>query len=312
MPIPVLKLNLAPPPTLWRQKHELLGWGALFLGALCLIGTLSFWGLRAYQARKSAQATIALSRDAAAAARKQENLVNQLRDVDVAKELPRWKLAERIFTERTLPWSRLTAELERSLVRDVRLKAIQKVRGSDQRVSLKLKGEARTREAEEEFVASLQKDDLFQQVVLEREAERTGGGVDFEMNLPVVDSPSPYQPFPSLQAAARGEKAAQSQGTKPSKASPIGAAQAPAPRPLRVIEQESSGAPVQPARTTQPDAQGQPTNPRPMSRPTRGMPARPQPRPAPDPEVNDPDSGRPGGQGNRPSTTGGMPPGGQP
>ena len=122
--------------------------------------------------------------------------MEQLRSIDVTKELPHWKLAERIFTERTLPWSRLTAELERSLVQDVRLKAIQKVRGSDQRVALKLKGEARSRDAEEKFIASLQKDDLFQQVILEREAERTGGGVEFEIFLPVVSVPSPYQPFP--------------------------------------------------------------------------------------------------------------------
>ncbi len=196
MPIPVLKLNLAPQPTIWRQKHLALGWSAIVVGALCLIGALATWGLRANQARKAGAQAILISRDAQAAARKQEKLVEQLKSVDVAKELPRWKLAERIFTERTLPWSRLTAELERSLVQDVRLKAIQKVRGSDQRVALKLKGEARTREAEEKFIVSLQKDDLFQQVILEREAERTGGGVDFEIFLPVVSVPSPYKPFP--------------------------------------------------------------------------------------------------------------------
>lgn len=195
MPIPVLKLNLAPQPTLWRQQHQALGWGAIAVGALCLVGTLGTWGYRAIQTRKAGAQAILISREAQAAAQKQNKLVEQLRSVDVTKELPRWKLAERIFTERTLPWSRLTAELERSLVADVRLKAIQKVRGSDQRVALKLKGEARTREAEEKFMASLQKDDLFQQVILEREAERNGGGVDFEIFLPVVSVPSPYQPF---------------------------------------------------------------------------------------------------------------------
>ncbi len=207
MPIPVLKLNLAPQPTLWRQKHEALGWGAIILGTLCLIGTLATWGFRANQARKAGAQAILISREAQAAARKQDKLTEQLRSVDVTKELPRWKLAERIFTERTLPWSRLTAELERSLVQDVRLKTIQKVRGADQRVALKLKGEARSRDAEEKFVASLQKDDLFQQVILEREAERTGGGVDFEIFLPVVAVPSPYQPFPPPEKPKAGMRA---------------------------------------------------------------------------------------------------------
>ena len=41
MPIPVLKLNLAPQPTIWRQKHEALGWSAIVVGALCLLGTLA-------------------------------------------------------------------------------------------------------------------------------------------------------------------------------------------------------------------------------------------------------------------------------
>ena len=50
-------------------------------------------------------------------------MAGRLRSVDVAKELPRWRLAERIYTERSLPWSRLTAELERSLVQDVRIKS---------------------------------------------------------------------------------------------------------------------------------------------------------------------------------------------
>ncbi len=201
MPIPVLKLNLAPQPTIWKRNHEALGWSAIVVGALCLIGALATWGFRANQTRKAGAQAILISREAQAAARKQDKLVEQLKSVDVAKELPRWKLAERIFTERTLPWSRLTAELERSLVQDVRLKAIQKVRGSEQRVALKLKGEARSRDAEEKFVASLQKDDLFQQVILEREAERTGGGVDFEIFLPVVLVPSPYQPFPPQERA---------------------------------------------------------------------------------------------------------------
>ncbi len=196
MPIPVLKLNLAPPPTLWRQKHETLGWAALVLGGLCLAISLGTWGFKANQARKAGEETVRISKDAQAAVRKQQSLIEQLRSVDVTKELPRWKLAERIFSERTLAWSRLTAELERSLVSDVRLKTIQKVRGSDQHVSIKLKGEARSREAEEKLMASLKKDDLFQQVILEREAERNGGGVDFEINLPVVSTPSPYQVFP--------------------------------------------------------------------------------------------------------------------
>jgi len=277
MPIPVLKLNLAPQPTIWRQKHEALGWSAIAVGALCLILALATWGFRANQARKAGAQAILISREAQAAVRKQDKLVEQLRSIDVAKELPRWKLAERIFTERTLPWSRLMAELERSLVQDVRLKSIQKVRGPDQRVALKLKGEARSREAEEKFVASLQKDDLFQQVILEREAERTGGGVDFEIFLPVVSVPSPYQPFPLPEkpkawapAAAVNVKAKTSASTQPQ---PVTQAPAPAPTPTsgpaQMTPTQRLGAPVQPPQ--RPDT-------RPLGRPNQALPPRPSDR----------------------------------
>lgn len=270
MPIPVLKLNLAPRPSLWRQKHLTLGWAAIVVGSLGLVGALGTWGLRANQARKAGAQAILISRDAQAAARKQDKLVEQLKSVDVAKELPRWKLAERIFTERTLPWSRLTAELERSLVQDVRLKSIQKVRGADQRVGLKLKGEARTREAEEMFVASMQKDDLFQQVILEREAERAGGGVDFEMYLPVVAVPSPYQPFPAPEKAKAWSLPTpvntKTKAQAPTQYRPV---PIPAPQPSRTVPAQIFGSPM--ASPQRPDAS-------PMARPGRAAPARPNGR----------------------------------
>lgn len=270
MPIPVLKLNLAPQPSLWRQKHLSLGWAAIIAGSLALAGALATWGLRANQARKAGAQAILISRDAQAAARNQDKLVEQLKSVDVAKELPRWKLAERIFTERTLPWSRLTAELERSLVRDVRLKSIQKVRGSDQRVGLKLKGEGRTREAEENFMDSLRKDDLFQQVILEREAERTGGGVDFEIYLPVVAVPSPYQPFPPPEQAKAWTQPTpaytKTKAPAPVQPRPV---PVPAPQPPRTAPVELYGSPMAPP---------QRPNASPMGRPGRAAPTRPNDR----------------------------------
>ncbi|MDE3244836.1 MAG: hypothetical protein KGN80_02025 [Acidobacteriota bacterium] len=270
MPIPVLKLNLAPRPSLWRQKHLTLGWAAIAVGSLALVGTLATWGLRANQARKAGAQAILISRDAQAAARKQDKLVEQLKSVDVARELPRWKLAERIFTERTLPWSRLTAELERSLVQDVRLKSIQKVRGSDQRVGLKLKGEGRTREAEENFVASLQKDDLFQQVILEREAERAGGGVDFEIYLPVVAVPSPYQPFPPPERAkAWSQPTPAYTRTKTPAPAPYQPAPVHTPQPPRTVPAQEQRLPMPPPQ--RPDAS-------PMARPSRAAPVRPNGR----------------------------------
>lgn len=152
MAVPVLKLDLAPPSNLWRTHHLPLSWAALGLGALVLAGTLGLTALSYRQAATSSKRVARYAADARIATTDQNRVMDQLRSVDVAKELPRWRLAERIITERSLPWSRLTAELERSLVTDVRLRAIQRTRGTDRKVQLKLKGEARSRAAEAEFV----------------------------------------------------------------------------------------------------------------------------------------------------------------
>ena len=66
----------------------------------------------------------------------QTRVVDSLRQIDTAERLPRYRVAERIFLERALPWSRLTAEMERNLVQDVRLKSFQRIRSGDGSVTL--------------------------------------------------------------------------------------------------------------------------------------------------------------------------------
>jgi hypothetical protein len=196
MAVPVLKVNLAPPSNLWRTHHVLLGWSALALGGMILAGSLTFTWIAYEAAAQHGKLAGNLTAKTRAAADSQARILSELRNVDVARELPRWRLAERIYTERSLPWSRLAAELERSLVQDVRLRSVQRTRGSDQKVQLKIKGEARTREAEADFVESLLKNPFFEQVTLEREGERQGGGVDFDYTLGASSNPPRYQPLP--------------------------------------------------------------------------------------------------------------------
>ena len=200
MAIPVLKLNLAPPPTLWRRQHLLLSWSILGLGAVALgLAVASTWAAYRQTSRMGLEAT-RLSRQTQEAKARQGAILAELRSIDVPKELPRWKLAERILGERSSPWSRLTAELERSLVQDVRIRALQRNRGTDQTVFVKLKGEARTREAEAAFVASIGENPFFSQMILERESERQGGGIDFEYTLPLATVPPAYVPLPKYGA----------------------------------------------------------------------------------------------------------------
>ncbi|HLO68907.1 MAG TPA: PilN domain-containing protein, partial [Holophaga sp.] len=207
MGVPTLKLDLAPPSTLWRVHHALLGWAVLGAGAL-LLGTSLALTVRAYsQASRAGQMAVTRTAQTRLAEETQARVLEELRTVDVAKELPKWRLAERIFTERSLPWSRLTAELERSMVPDVRFKSLQRTRGADLKVQIKVRGEARTRDAEADLVASLQKNPCFDQIILEREAERNGGGVDFEFTLSALPVPPPYTPLPKFGPQRKAEKA---------------------------------------------------------------------------------------------------------
>jgi len=225
MAIPVLKLNLAPPPTLWRRQHVLLSWTALALGSLALLSAIGLTWNAYHQASQMGLGASQLSRKSQTALASQGSILAQLRSINVQKELPRWKLAERILGERSNPWSRLTAELERSLVQDVRIRTLQRTRGTDQQVAAKIKGEANSREAEAAFVESIQKNGFFSQVVLERESERQGGGIEFEFTLPVSATPPPYTPLPKYGPATKAAKTGARPQAMPQRS------QAPAARP---------------------------------------------------------------------------------
>ena len=196
MPVPSLKLNLVPPPTPWRQYHQAISWTVLGCGILALLGVLAATGLAYRQAATAGRNAAAFDARSKAAGRKQAAIEAQMQSIDVEKELPRWRLAERILTERSAPWSRLTAELERSLVQDVRIKNIQRTRDNTQKVLLKIKAEARSRAAEDALLESLRKNQFFAGAILEREAESQGGGLDFDFTLPISPTPVPYAPLP--------------------------------------------------------------------------------------------------------------------
>jgi hypothetical protein len=243
MAVPTLKLDLAPPSTLWRLNHALIGWGALVLGAGLLLSTLGLT-LKAYRdASLSGKRTVLTNTKSRMVEDSTQKVVDELRAVDVAKELPRWRLAERIYTERSLPWSRLTAELERSFVQDVRLKSLQRTRGSDMKVQLKLKGEALSREAEAFFMETLQKNPFFEQVILEREGERQGGGVDFEYTLAACSIPPPYAPLPKFGPKPLVPKAG---AAPPPRPAPVAAPRPPMPPAARPQVHAPAAPPVSP------------------------------------------------------------------
>lgn len=192
MAVPVLQLNLAPRPSLWRQRHLALGWIGLGAGLLVLVGAIAFTWRAYHQASRAGRAAVSLTEETRRAARQEQQLQASLQDMDATREQSRWKLAERILQERSLPWSRLTVELEQCMVPDMRMKGIQRSRSNAQQVVMKVKGEARTRQAEAAFVEALRSTPVFAQVVLERESERTGGGWDFEISLPTAAVPPPF------------------------------------------------------------------------------------------------------------------------
>ncbi len=295
MAVPVLALNLAPRPSLWRQRHRTLGWVALAFGAAVLLGSIGFTWLAYHQADRAGRDAVSLTEEARRASRQEQQIQASLQEMDAAKEQARWKLAERILQERALPWSRLTAELEQCMVPDMRLKGLQRARSSAQQVVLKLKGEARTREAEAAFVEALRGTPVFAQVVLERESERTGGGWDFEITLPAAAVPPPFKlkvinqtPAGQAPAAVRTPVAG-----KPSR--PVAVALPTPPQPVKPIR------PTQPAPGSAQPGLGRPAAglgiqpPQPTTRPApQAIPAvtQPLPQPTPAPPTEEEETGR--------------------
>lgn len=193
MALPLLPLNLAPPPSLWRQRHHAFGWTGLGVGVFALLVSLGLTWRAYHQASRAGRDAVVLTEEAKRALKRGQQIQSSLQGMDVEKEQSRWKLAEKILQERSLPWSRIMAELEMCMVPNMRIKGIQRARGNGQEVLVKLKAEAKTREGEADFVEALRATPIFSQVVLEREAERTGGGWDFDVILPTVPVAPPFQ-----------------------------------------------------------------------------------------------------------------------
>lgn len=200
MAVPSIKLNLVPEPSLWREQHLVVGWTALALGLTVFLGVSGYTAWSYHRANQAGKAAVSADAQTRFAATQERQLLNQLQQINVDQELPRWRLAERILSERAAPWSRLVAELEQSLVDGARIKNVERTRGADQALLLKVKAEARSREAEVGFIENLRRDPVFSQVALEREAQEPGGGWEFDLSLPVVALPPPFVSLAQLSA----------------------------------------------------------------------------------------------------------------
>lgn len=246
MAVPVLHLNLAPRPSLWRQRHQLLGWLALGLGTAFLLGSLVLTWRAYHQAGRAGREAVSLTEEARRAARQEQQLQASLQDMDASVEQSRWKVAERILLERSLPWSRVTAELEQCMVPDMRLKGLQRTRSSGQQVVMKIKAEARSQQAETAFIEALRAAPVFAQVILEREAERPGGGWEIELSLHAATIPPPFRLKPAI-TAAHAPAAVQSAPLRPAATRPLPALQAPAlaARPAAPAAKQPTAPPLQ-------------------------------------------------------------------
>lgn len=291
MGIPALHLNLAPPPTLWRRQHHALGWGLLVAGALALLAAAGFtW--RAYrEADRLGRQAEGLSRQTLSARTRQADLQRELMAIDVTAEGPRWRLAERILSARSAPWSRITAELEACMVPDLRIRTLHRTRASSGEVVLKLKGEGRSRAAQAAFVEALAASPYFEALQLEREAERPGGGVEFEGTLPLHPDPPPFLERPA--AKTPGPPAPQ-QALKPKAEAAPGAPQPAALRPAPSAAQPpQAAASAKPLLRREAEEAGSATGTLPRPRlgqdrpeePRAPRPERPRATPRPRPEA---------------------------
>ena len=264
MAIQPIKLNLVPEPSLWRERHLAIGWAALALGAAIFLGATGYTAWSYHRANMAGAAAVNADAQTRFAATQEQQLLGQLQQIDVDQELPRWRLAEQILSERAAPWSRLAAELEQCLVDGTRLKNVERARGQNQALVLKVKAESRTREAEAGFVENLRKDPVFTQVALDREAQQPGGGWEFDLTLPVAPLPPPF-------IAAGPTK-----DGKPKEVQASAPAAAPAPVPATRPEPPKTAAPsFSPARGPARAVQQRPA----LGAPRQGSPVRRRPLP---------------------------------
>lgn len=192
MAVQPIKLNLVPEPSFLRERHLPLGWSALALGAAVLLSVSAYTTWSYLRASRAGRAAVSADAQTRVAAGQERQILSELQRIDVDQELPRWRLAERILSERAAPWSRVAAELEQCLVDGTRIKDAERARGAGQSVLIKLKAESRSREAESGFIENLRKDPVFTQVDLEREAQQPGGGWEYDLSLPVAPLPPPF------------------------------------------------------------------------------------------------------------------------
>ncbi|HEU4950599.1 MAG TPA: hypothetical protein VFT46_01540 [Holophagaceae bacterium] len=235
MAVPAIKLNLVPEPSLWRERHQVLGWAALALGALVFLGVAGYTAWSYHRASQAGRAAVYADTQTRLAADQERRLLGRLQQIDVDQELPRWRLAERVLSERAAPWSRLTAELEQCLVDGSRLKDIERTRSADQGLLLKVRAEARTHEAEAGLVDRLRQDPVFSQVILERESQQPGGGWEFDLSLPVVPLPPPFVAAGPDKGASVPPSARAAKAKKVAQPAPPAAQAAPA-RPEPVLK----------------------------------------------------------------------------
>ena len=262
MAVQPIKLSLVPEPSIWRERHLATGWAALSLGAIVFLGVSCYTAWSYHRASQAGQAAVYADTQTRAAAMQERQLLDRLQQIDVDQELPRWRLAERILSERAAPWSRLAAELEQCLVDGSRIKNVERARGADQALLLKVKAEARTREAEAGFIEALRKDPVFTQVALEREAQEPGGGWEFDLSLPVAPLPPPFVAASAPKAAAADTAPAPPEPVKPAVVTRSARPSAPAVAPPPPVP--SHGMPVRPY-------QGPRVQPTPGQRPQRGV-----------------------------------------
>ncbi|MBS1765854.1 MAG: hypothetical protein JST05_00410 [Acidobacteria bacterium] len=225
MAIQPIKLNLVPEPSLWRERHLPLGWAILGLGAAIFVGVATYTAWSYHRASVAGAAAIHADAQTRLAATREQQILSQLQQIDVDQELPRWHLAEQILSERAAPWSRLAAELEQCLVDGTRLKNVERARGQNQTLLLKVKAESRSRDAEAGFIENLRKDAVFTQVSLDRESQQPGGGWEFDLTLPVAALPPPFVALDASKGPTPSQKDQPAQATLPV------AAPGPAPRP---------------------------------------------------------------------------------
>lgn len=178
-----LNINLVPSRSWWKINGDRISKVVLITGLIlfAVSATRILWSstqlLRGFaQSRQASKRSTELNIES-------KKIEDSLQSFNYGSEVPRWVEAEAFLRDRGLPWSRILGEIEQSMGDGIKIVNMQRSKGKDQQVLLKIKAESLSNASKQSFIEKMAGNALFVSILMDREEERMDGGWEFDLSL---------------------------------------------------------------------------------------------------------------------------------